>query len=129
MYSLKVPRVDEREVKRRASLLQSGMGTGRVKAWCEDKLNRMLLRHYCYLLKEAMETDDRNELQLTWGLMLSSSQLQTLFKALGPYGREIRRRGMQGDERAIKVFYCLISGVCCDPFFMPDCGDEQDPKG
>ncbi|HCL5350759.1 TPA: hypothetical protein N3A45_004578 [Salmonella enterica subsp. salamae serovar [1],40:z35:e,n,x,z15] len=116
--------VDESEVKRRGELQMSGMNMAAVRVWCGNRVNRMLLQHYCSALEEAMEDTDPEVCRQVWGRMLAEPLMKALFMALGPGSREMRRRGMQGDEYAIRVFHYLMHRFCHDRYFIPAPGDE-----
>ncbi|HCM1918888.1 TPA: hypothetical protein N3A33_004935 [Salmonella enterica subsp. salamae serovar 28:r:e,n,z15] len=111
--------MDEHEVQRRGELQMTDLNMAAVRTWCSDRVNRMLLQHYCCVLEEAMEEDPATW-RLVWGRMLAEPSMKVLFSALGTGGRQIKRRGMQGDEYAILVFHYLIHSFRKDTFFISD---------
>lgn len=115
---------DEYEVKRRGELQILGMNIKAIREWCGNRGNRMLLQHYCSVLEEVMEDADLEACRQVWGRMLAEPLMQAFFRALGPGRREMCRRGIQGDEYAIRVLHYLMHrfGHECD--FVPAPGDE-----
>lgn len=101
--------INERELQCRVSNQLNGLKMGDMIKWCRNDENYLRLVHYkqqFILRQEDGENEDK-----VWEMLKKDKAIATFFTSLGVSGKELMRRGCDGDIYASHVFCALVDHI------------------